>query len=143
MLQQECYQICSCRRYQVVGDYIPPSETNRSTLAAIQTASWKPEGSNTSLILLGADLNCNFDDLGDSTQIGANCRTETAALVDSLGLTSMRLSFRQQRKGWVQRFWTLMQCRNGALVGLVCDHILTDTRSNFQTVSCNRVNDCR
>ena len=124
------------RRQFIVGAYIPPSETDGSTLACITAACQKPRGSNWPLILLG-DFNCDFNDLGDPSRQGAGRRMETATLIDALGVECMRKHFRQRKK-WIRRPWTWMQRRNGALVGSVCDHILSDDRTIFTNCQLKR-----
>ena len=117
------------RRFLLVGVYISPSDDPGVTLAFLAEACRPPTNRSWPLLLLG-DLNVNFDDLGDMNRIGAGRRLETAALVESLGLSSMRGHFRQ-RKRWIGRNWTWRQWRSGRLIGSVCDHILTNRTSVF------------
>ena len=62
---------------------------------------------------------------------GATRRVETAALMDSMGLKSMRDQFKQGQK-FKWKFWTWHSTRNGVHIGSICDNIMTDQRRIFK-----------
>jgi hypothetical protein len=116
------------KRWNIIGAYVSPSETDGSTLECIAQARRTVGNNRWPTILLG-DLNVNLDDLR-ADRVGGDRRFATAALMDSMGIRSMRAAFRQCKK-LVGKFFTWTQRRNGKLLGSVCDHILTDGQGDF------------
>ena len=116
------------KRWNIIGAYVSPSETDGSTLECIAQARRTVGNNRWPTILLG-DLNVNLDDLR-ADRAGGDRRFATAALMDSMGIRSMRAAYRQCKK-LVGKFFTWTQRRNGKLLGSVCDHILTDGQGDF------------
>jgi exonuclease III len=117
------------KRWYIIGAYIPPSEEDGSTLECITQARNTVGNHRWPVVVLG-DLNVDFENLRENRGEGAERRVETAALMGSLGLRSIRGHF-CQRKGLLGRYWTWRQRRQGVLYGSICDHILTDKRNSF------------
>ena len=121
------------KRWYIIGAYIPPSEDNGETLNCITQASTTVNNPNLPVILLG-DFNVDLNDLreGDS---GAVRRAETETLISSMGLTSMRQHFRQNKRH-IGRYWTWHQRRAGReeAVTAICDHIFASARADLSNV---------
>jgi len=116
------------KHWTIIGAYIPPSDDGK-TLDWITQAWVSRPNHHWPTILLG-DLNVDLDNLRDESNTGLDRRVQTATLIDSLGLTSLRNHFRQCRRH-LGRFWTWCQVRQGVTHGAICDHILTDNKSDF------------
>jgi hypothetical protein len=117
------------KHWTIIGAYVPPSECDGKTLDWI-TQAWVSRPNHRWPTILLGDLNVDLDRLGDDTGDGMDRRVQTAALVDSFGLSSLRNHFRQRQRH-LGRFWTWCQVRQGVTHGAICDHILTDKRSDF------------
>jgi exonuclease III len=117
--------VSGSKRWIIIGAYIPPSETDGTTLGWLQKAT--TVATTHPLILLG-DLNVNFY---QTPAGGFNERQEeTLALVASLGLTDLSRHF-TQRIGW--KDWTWSSKRpDGHHDRSVCDYILVQERAHFQ-----------
>ena len=124
------------KRYSIVGAYIPPSEEDGATLASITEACSESTTRHWPLILLG-DFNVDLHNLGGILRFGASRRMETATLVESLGLKSMREHFRQ-RERYVGKYWTWTQRRRDVIVGAICDHIFSTSREIFTNCQLKR-----
>jgi hypothetical protein len=120
------------KRWNIIGAYDSPSETDGSALECIAQARRTVGNNRWPTILLLGDLNVNLDDLRADREGRGKRRFATAALMDSMGIRSMmRAAFRQCKKH-VGRFFTWTQWRNGGLLGsILCDHILTDGQGDF------------
>ena len=85
------------QRFIVVGACISPSGEADSTLASITEACRQVSNRAWPLILLG-DFNVDPDNIGDPSRPGFDRRLETSALIESIGLTSTKNHFRQQKQ---------------------------------------------
>jgi hypothetical protein len=110
------------QRWLIMGAYIPPSETNASTLDYISEAA---ESYGHPLILLG-DLNFDFDNVKDERHAA------TAGMVASLGVTDTIPHFRQRK--WRDTTTWRMPHRDNYIYSR-CDYILTENVNCFQNVS--------
>lgn len=117
------------KHWNIIGAYVPPSESDGKTLDWI-TQAWLSRPNNRWPTILLGDLNVDLDKLGDGISDGTDRRVQTATLIDSLGLSSLRNHFRQCQRH-LGRFWTWYQVRQGVTHGAICDHILTDSKSDF------------
>jgi exonuclease III len=111
------------RRWTILGIYIPPSETDGSTLNFLQLAYNHDQ--NHEIILMG-DLNINFDNMRTTNQR----QDDTAALISSMGLHDLRhhYCFKDNLK------WTWRQIRNGLNITSVCDYICTSDIKDFTSI---------
>jgi len=76
------------------------------------------------------DFNVDFARPGGNSNEGAERRYETAALVGTMGLRSIRSHYRSSKKR-LGRYWTWRQKRDGVIHGSEYDHILTNARGAF------------
>lgn len=115
--------ISGTKRWTIVGAYIPPSETDGTTLEWIQKATSTLEHP---LILLG-DLNVNIyqSPAGDYNER----QEDTKTLIASLGLTDLRRHF-TQRQGWKE--WTWSHRKGDQRDRNICDYILVQERNSFR-----------
>ena len=117
------------RRWNVIGAYIPPSEVDGVTLGWLAQAKEATSNSRWPTIMLG-DFNMDVDNPAGNSDVGVERRIETAALLNSMGLQSMRSCFRQCKKR-LGRYWTWKKNRQNNMHGAICDHILSDNRKDF------------
>ena len=117
------------RRWYIIGAYIPPSEIDGATLDCIQQAKDAANNSRWPTIMLG-DFNVDIEKPEGNSNEGVERRLETAALLSSMGMRSIRASFRQCEKR-LGRYWTWKKRRNGVVHGAILDHILADSRRDF------------
>ena len=117
------------KRWYIIGAYIPPSEVDGKTLDYITQAKETVSNRNWPTILLG-DLNVDLETTEETWREGTERRIETATLMITMGLQSMREHFRQKGKK-VGRHWTWKGRREGVQYGSVCDHIMTSKRNDF------------
>ena len=113
------------KAWTIIGAYIPPSETDGFTLAAIRAAR-DSAPARRPVIMMG-DLNVDLTNI--RTGDGEARRLETAALVDSLELVDVQRHFRIRK--WNEGSWTWSMRRNGTRIRSRCDYILTDSYSDF------------
>jgi exonuclease III len=109
------------KRWLIIGAYIPPSETDGSTLNYIQSAAHE---ANNPIILLG-DLNVNLYKMANANER----QQETACLIASIGLQGLSQHFKQRNR-WGN--WTWTQERGGTQLKNICDYILVQEREDFQ-----------
>jgi exonuclease III len=109
------------KRWLIIGAYIPPSETDGSTLNYIQSAAHE---ANNPIILLG-DLNVNLYKMANANER----QQETASLIASIGLQGLSQHFKQRNR-WGN--WTWTQERGGTQLKNICDYILVQEREDFQ-----------
>ena len=122
--------VSGSKRWYIVAAYIPPSDEEGLTLEFIAKATDTVPNQQWPIILLG-DLNVDLARPEGNSAVGADRRFETAALISTLGLVSMRGKFRQRRKR-LNRFWTwISRRRDGRRYGAICDHIASDDPSCF------------
>ena len=117
------------RRWYIIGGYISPNEQDGSTLACIQQAWDSCRNLRWPVITLG-DFNVDLGNPQGTNQDGLERRLETAALMDTMGMSSMRERYRQCKKR-MGKYWTWSQCRLGEWIGSICDHINTDQPQFF------------
>lgn len=131
------------RAWTLMGAYTPPSDHRGITLGHI-TQAHNTSNRRNPIIMRMEDINCPLDggtptegtqqDTGqDRTHPNDTIRRmETAALVTSMGLTSMIPHFKQKgrHKGrtWTYRKYTR---RTGKTIGSVCDHNLVADPKDF------------
>jgi exonuclease III len=111
------------RRWTVIGIYVPPSETDGTTLNYLQLAY--NYANNDEVILLG-DINVNLDHMANSN----HRQDETAALISSMGLHDLRHHYRFKDN----LKWTWRQLRNGTNITSVCDYICTTNIKDFKII---------
>jgi len=116
-------------RWHIIGGYIPPSETDGSTLAHIERA-WDTCGNSRWPVIMLGDLNVDLENPDGTYHDGAERRQETAALLETMGLKDMRKSFRQRKK-ILGRYWTYRKKTRGVVHGSICDYILSTSRKFF------------
>jgi Exonuclease III len=92
------------KHWTIIGACVPPSECDGKTLDWI-TQTWVSRPNHCWPTILLGDLNVDLDRLGDDTGDGMDRRVQTAALVDSFGLSNLRNHFRQHQRH-LGRFWT-------------------------------------
>ena len=85
------------RRWYIIGGYVSPNEQDGSTLACIQQAWESCRNRRWPVITLG-DFNVDLGNPQGTNQNGLERRLETAALMDTMGMTSMRDFYRQCKK---------------------------------------------
>ena len=117
------------RRWYLIGAYVPPSEEDGHTLDCITSARDSVNNHHWPVILMG-DFNVDLSNPAGNSSVGAERRLETATLLASMGVSSMRDRFRQG-KNQMGRYWTWKMRREGSIHGAVCDHILTDDPQYF------------
>jgi hypothetical protein len=120
--------ISGSKSWTLIGAYIPPSETDGSTLEFISIAK-RTAPSTRPLILLG-DLNVNLQQLGSNQGSILNRRTETLALVTTLGLQDLHRHFWPSQRKYIGD-WTWNMRREGTRIYSKCDYILTTEHSHF------------
>ena len=80
------------KRWHIIGAYIPPSEVDGKTLDCITQAKDTVTNRNWPTILLG-DLNVDMETTEETWREGTERRIETATLMATMGLHSMREHF--------------------------------------------------
>ena len=109
------------KRWNVIGAYIPPSETDGSTLQYIEEAR-RTAPDHRPTILLG-DFNAVLDNPRSQYE------ADLADFAGTFDLTDLRCHFCLREKAGGD--WTWRQRRTDHLVQRRLDYILTDTRSDF------------
>lgn len=117
------------RRWYIIGVYIPPSEEDGRTLDFLTMARESVPNRRWPCIILG-DLNVDPRKPEGTSIVGAERRTETAALLASMGMESIRENFRQGKRK-MNKYWTWFMKRGDAIHGAICDHILSDKINAF------------
>ena len=112
------------KAWTVIGAYIPPSETDGSTLNAIRAA--RDSASAKRPVIMMGDLNVDLADIKEG--MGAERRQETAALVTTLGLEDLRRHFKLRQKNREGFTW---RSTMDPSIRSRCDYILTDSVSDF------------
>jgi Reverse transcriptase (RNA-dependent DNA polymerase) len=119
------------RRWKIIGVYIPPSETDGSTLDHMQAAA--NDGSNLDPLIILGDLNTDTKkETTTTTRTEYRERQiETLALLNSLGVEDLSKHFTQQ-KG--RGDWTYQGRNNGRKTYARCDMIGTTDKSMFSSL---------
>jgi len=112
------------RRCYIIGVYVPPSETDGRTLDCIAQAWESTTNQRWPVILLG-DFNVDLGNPQGPYPAGVEMQLETAALMDTMGMCSIRERYWQCKKR-VGRYWTWRMRRLGVMVGTICHHICSD-----------------
>jgi hypothetical protein len=123
--------VCGQKRWSLIGAYVSPSERYSDTLDFIMKANSVANNFNWPTILLG-DFNIDIEKYlsGDIRERSCQRKIDTATLIETLGLVSIRSRFRQ-RRGKLNKYWTFCKRMNGEIIGSICDHILTDAAEDF------------
>jgi exonuclease III len=112
------------KRWRLIGAYVPPSETDGSTLEYIQQAA-SFGSTKTPLILMG-DFNVNTRRCRGLN----NRQIATLALFASLGVSDIDKNFIQRKK---RGYWTWSKEREGHTIYSRCDAICTTNSSDFSS----------
>ena len=112
------------QRWNLVGCYIPPSESDGTTLSYVHSAAQR---FSHPLLLLG-DLNVNLDHPNSPRDLAISASLAT------LGVVNFSLSFYRR----VHR-WTWRQYREGAVLHSLCDYILGTTRTDWRNIQFKNV----
>ena len=106
-------------RWNLIGSYIAPSETNGETIAEISKAANR----NSHKIIWVGDLNVDLENVRDDRQ------AEIAALVASMGTIDLTRHFKQKKK------WTWNMRRSGQVISSVTDYFMAERRDEWKNVT--------
>ena len=113
------------KSWTLIGAYIPPSETDGSSIDCIKQA--RETASKTRPVILLGDLNVDLNNIRSGD--GEDRRLETAALIADLGVGDILDHFRIRKKNHGE--WTWEQIREGRRIRARCDYILSDSEADF------------
>lgn len=108
------YLVCGEKRWNLVGAYIPPSETDGTTIHHIMMATTRD---NKQPVIFLGDLNANLDEPKDERD------TEIMAMTAAIGLSDLAKAFKGGRNSH-NSTWSM--AKKGRREYSVVDYILTD-----------------
>lgn len=115
------------KRWFIIGVYIPPSETDHSTIQAVERAAREVEHDNIPVVLIG-DLNIDIN-LDTAWQRYNDCKVSIWSTLQLLQLSDLSSHFTQ----YVRRDnWTWSQYRNSRLITRKVDYVMVSDSTDFR-----------